>query len=231
MPPAISDDEASASGNEDEIPFKDNKNMLDAQNGDENSDDDEEEEEEEEEEYIVEAILNHAFEDDVLKYEVKWAGYEKKSERTWEPEENLSGATDILAAYHKKIGGRPKLGDPTPGAGRKRKQSGTPVASKTPKQGRRKSKAGKTGDDSTPTLKSKIKSEPVWEPPQGLWEDLIIAVESLEQTIDAKTGEPKLMGYVQWNDEKRTQHAIGLLYRKCPQKMLQFYERHLTITS
>jgi chromobox protein 1 len=42
--------------------------------------------------YIVENILNHLVDDEdgTIKYEVKWAGFEKKADRTWEPEENLS---------------------------------------------------------------------------------------------------------------------------------------------
>jgi hypothetical protein len=28
----------------------------------------------------------------VLKFEIKWEGYEKKADRTWEPEENLAYA-------------------------------------------------------------------------------------------------------------------------------------------
>jgi hypothetical protein len=41
--------------------------------------------------YVVEKILNHLVDDEdgTIKYEVKWAGFEKKSDRTWEPEENL----------------------------------------------------------------------------------------------------------------------------------------------
>lgn len=41
--------------------------------------------------YVVEKILNHLVDDEdgAIKYEVKWAGYEKKADRTWEPEENL----------------------------------------------------------------------------------------------------------------------------------------------
>lgn len=27
--------------------------------------------------------------DGILRFEVKWEGYDKKSDRTWEPEENL----------------------------------------------------------------------------------------------------------------------------------------------
>jgi chromobox protein 1 len=42
----------------------------------------------------VEKILNHLVDDEegTIKYEVKWAGFEKKSDRTWEPEENLSAS-------------------------------------------------------------------------------------------------------------------------------------------
>ena len=58
--------------------------------------------------YVVDRIISNAFEPDVrtpascgkwryiltrvkgtIRYEVKWLGYEKKSDRTWEPEENL----------------------------------------------------------------------------------------------------------------------------------------------
>ena len=40
--------------------------------------------------YVVEKILSHMInnEGEPL-FEVKWEGYEKKSDRTWEPEENL----------------------------------------------------------------------------------------------------------------------------------------------
>lgn len=41
--------------------------------------------------FVVEKIVSHLV-DEVsgeLRFEVKWEGYEKKSDRTWEPEENL----------------------------------------------------------------------------------------------------------------------------------------------
>ncbi|KAL8877556.1 MAG: hypothetical protein Q9198_004447, partial [Flavoplaca austrocitrina] len=52
---------------------------------------DEDEEEGDEEVYVVEKILAHHdnFEDKEMRYEIKWKGYEKKADRTWETEENL----------------------------------------------------------------------------------------------------------------------------------------------
>ncbi|KAG9722213.1 hypothetical protein KCU59_g16766, partial [Aureobasidium melanogenum] len=72
-------------------------------------DDDDDDEEDNADEYVVEKILNHAFDNgkDCL-YEVKWLGYEAEEDRTWEPEVNLSGAMDVLRAYWDKIGGKPQ---------------------------------------------------------------------------------------------------------------------------
>ena len=54
-------------------------------------DDDDDDEEEGDDEYVVEEIIDHQFyEDGMLHYLVKWKGYEKKSDRTWEPTENLA---------------------------------------------------------------------------------------------------------------------------------------------
>ena len=64
-----------------------------AQEEDEVKDEGEEEgedEEEEDEEFSVERIIKHDFsETGVVLYQVKWLGYEKKSDLTWEPVENL----------------------------------------------------------------------------------------------------------------------------------------------
>ena len=47
--------------------------------------------EEDEDEYQVEKILNHKFERNKLKYQVKWLGYEDEADWTWEPADNLCG--------------------------------------------------------------------------------------------------------------------------------------------
>jgi chromobox protein 1 len=51
---------------------------------------DDEDDEDEPDEYQVETILKHDFtEDGAVLYQIKWLGYDKKSDYTWEPLENL----------------------------------------------------------------------------------------------------------------------------------------------
>jgi len=42
-----------------------------------------------EEEYIVEKIKKHRFNGGTVEYQVKWLGYSKAADMTWEPVENL----------------------------------------------------------------------------------------------------------------------------------------------
>lgn len=62
------------------------------------AEDDEEDDEEDEdgEEYRVELIRKHRFAGGRLEYQVKWLGYEKVADMTWEPIENLCAAPLML---------------------------------------------------------------------------------------------------------------------------------------
>lgn len=87
---ALSDDE-SDSGSIDQVPAK--ATPVKPAAAEEEEDDDEEDEEE----YRVEKILKHDFgEGGVPLYQIKWLGYEKKSDLTWEPIENLYATTLCL---------------------------------------------------------------------------------------------------------------------------------------
>ena len=56
----------------------------------EDVDDEEEDDDDEPDEFRVEKIVKHDFgEDGQPIYQIKWLGYEKISDRTWEPRENL----------------------------------------------------------------------------------------------------------------------------------------------
>jgi len=132
MPPQISDDEASDFGSEAEVPepvsakveqekkgkakpkaeepehVEEESLMVDSGREEEDEDD----EDLPEDEYVVEKITNHLIDNDTgeLRFEVKWEGFEKKSDRTWEPEDNLlETASKILNEYLASVGGRDEI--------------------------------------------------------------------------------------------------------------------------
>jgi len=159
-----------------------------------------------EDEYVVEAIKDHRFEGKTLMLLVKWKGYEKKSDMTWEPEENCEGAKEVLDEYFESIGGKPQYAAPT--NKRSRPSVGTPGTAK-------KKKTTPSNDSPAPT------EEPKWKPPPGSWEEEIQAIDTLEKT------EKGLICYLQWANGRKSQHEVHTVYKKAPQRMLKFYEQHL----
>ncbi|KAI1273959.1 heterochromatin protein one [Xylaria sp. FL0933] len=240
MPPAISDDETSDVADFD-VPVttkraaattatsaalkdEDDNEMLDVVGDEGARDQDEEGDEDEdldEDEYIVEKILAHVLEaDGTLKYKVKWEGYEKKTDQTWEEESNLrENAAGVLDEYLESVGGRDKILEEAQTA-LKTKKRGRPSTG-TPVNGTKRRR-----NDSHPASETPPASARAWKPPQGSWED---AVESIDACHDENTG--KLIVYLTWKTGQKTQHDTKVIYSRCPQKMLQFYERHVKIVS
>ncbi|POR35187.1 Chromatin-associated protein swi6 [Tolypocladium paradoxum] len=234
MPPALSDDEASDleprpagswrnSTSADDVASDASAEPEPAANGaDANGDEGEDEDDVEglgEDEFIVEAIKKHMVDEDgSLKFLVKWEGWEKKSDLTWEPEDNLmESASEILEQYFDGIGGRDRIFEESVRAVRGKKRgsasSGTPAAAK------RSRKNGAHPADSTPPATSKK-----WSPPAGSWEDEIESIDACEDE-----GSGKLVVYLIWKNGRKTKHETSVIYKKCPQKMLHFYERHVKI--
>ncbi|KAL2135778.1 hypothetical protein VTI74DRAFT_6983 [Chaetomium olivicolor] len=197
---------------------EDDAASADVKNEDEGDDD----EELDEEVYVVEKILSHMIDKNGKPlFEVKWEGYEKKSDRTWEPEENLAeNASEILNEYYESIGGRDKLFEDTAAALKSKKRS-RPSSSTPQASGKRSRKNGDHSRDSEPPLSAKAVT---WKPPPGSWEDHIAQLDACE---DEETG--KLMVYLTWKNGHKTQHETHVIYQRCPQKMLRFYEQHVRI--
>ncbi|KAI9818897.1 MAG: hypothetical protein M1827_007718 [Pycnora praestabilis] len=231
MPPMIEEEESGQSGSEnEEIPYKPkNQNKEDEnvklQENEEMGDEDAEEEDDDPDKYVVEKIFSHTFDvDGNTLYEVKWEGYDTKTDRTFEPEENLDGAKDILNEYFESIGGRPVLNKKTkpakatvavtPESGRKRKNQANGKKTKDEAKGSKKKRR-------LPASPSPPASSKRWEPPSGSWEDSIQGIDTLEAT------ENELWVYLVWNDGHRSRHLTQKVYQKCPQRMLEFYEQHL----
>ncbi|KAF2091718.1 hypothetical protein K490DRAFT_20744, partial [Saccharata proteae CBS 121410] len=188
----------------------------DEENGDEDGDEDEEE-------YVVEKIMSHGFDEEGIKYEVKWVGFEAKKDRTWEPEENLEGAQEALEEYFTQIGGRPTRPSKKPKT-TKRKSVGT---TETPEPvGSARRKRTKT---ETPAEEKVVKAKAKWEPPKGSWEDHVTGIETVEEATDPQTGVNERWAYVLWisPEGRKTKHKLSTVNQKCPQKMLRYYEQHL----
>jgi chromobox protein 1 len=79
------------------------------------------------------------------------------------------------------------------------------------------------------TKKKRAKKEKEWSPPPGSWETEVDYVDTVEETIDHKTGNLTRYAYLVWNNQKKSQHPLHHVYQKCPQKMLQYYESHLYV--
>ncbi|KAG6057071.1 hypothetical protein E4U17_001716 [Claviceps sp. LM77 group G4] len=174
--------------------------------------------------FIVEAIRNHMIDEDgSLKFQVKWEGYESKKDLTWEPEVNLEeSAREILDDYFDSIGGRDSIFEQTEKASRvkkrRRQASNTAASSSSTKRSRRET-------TQHPAHSAPPASAPTpWTPPAGSWEEEIEAIDACEDQ-----GSGRLVVYLVWKNGKKTKHDTSVIYKKCPQKMLQFYERHVKI--
>ncbi|EXL64828.1 hypothetical protein FOPG_18928 [Fusarium oxysporum f. sp. conglutinans race 2 54008] len=171
--------------------------------------------------FIVETIKNHATDKNGnLMFQVKWKGFESKKDLTWEPEDNLKVSGDeILNEYFNAIGGRDKIFEESNRAVRtkKRRRTTNGIFSTRPKRLQR--NEAHVGNK---TLLAVMKK---WSPPSGSWEDEIEKIDACEEDENGK-----LIVYLIWKNGQKTNHGTQIIYEKCPQKMLQFYEEHVKIT-
>ena len=56
-----------------------------------------------EQEYEVEKIVNFGYSDGILYYHVKWIGYDRPEDMTWEPYSNLENCQDIVDIYFRSL--------------------------------------------------------------------------------------------------------------------------------
>ncbi|GJC96636.1 Chromo domain-containing protein [Colletotrichum higginsianum IMI 349063] len=200
--------------------------------GDEKEDDSGEEDEDEDgddlepDEYVVEKILDHQVaEDGTVNFRVKWEGYEKKSDQTWEPEDSLKeGASEILEEYLRKLGGREALFEEKSKAKSTKKRGRPSGASSTPSATGKRSRHNGHPSESTPPASAREAKSKAWTLPSGSWEE---EVESIDACEDEESG--SLIIYLNWRNGQKTKHSKEVVYKRCPQKMLQFYERHIRI--
>lgn len=188
------------------------------------SEEEQDDEELAEDVFEVESICNHMVEesDGELKFEVKWKGYEKKSDRTWESEENLmESAREILTSYLEKLGGKDQLlaeYNAKKEEAQNKKKRGRQSNGTT---GNGAKKAKKNGSQPTSASSRDTTELAQFKPPSGNWEDEVVGIDACEG------GEGKVVVYLTWKNGAKSQHPLHQIYKRCPQKMLEFYERHL----
>jgi hypothetical protein len=116
-------------------------------------------------------------------------------------------AADVMKEYFEDIGGRPEK----PTKGTKRKSAPAAAATKS-----------ETGTPASTSKRSRKAAEPVekaWSPPPGSWEHDVSHIDTVEQSLDPKTGKDAKFAYIVWNNQKKTQHPLKHIYTKCPQKV------------
>ncbi|GMK55883.1 hypothetical protein CspeluHIS016_0209390 [Cutaneotrichosporon spelunceum] len=169
--------------------------------------------EEEEEEYEVEGIVGHKMEKGKWKYLVSWKGYGSEH-NTWEPETNLEHARDMIDAY---IATQPKH------APKRGRPSGTP-SKPSAKRGRpsKASQAKVTVADNELAFSDthndpfdKFMDIPDWEP-------LVKQVDTMERGSNGK-----LAVFLTMKSGERFAQTTDVVYKRCPQTMLRFYEKYL----
>ncbi|KFY86272.1 hypothetical protein V500_07724 [Pseudogymnoascus sp. VKM F-4518 (FW-2643)] len=188
----------------------------------EEEEEEDEEEEAEEDVFVVESIKNHMFDEDgQIRFQVKWEGYNRPSDMTWEPEENLATATEIVEDYYNQIGGREFVNDEAAKELEKvktappRKRGRAPSGSAAAPKGKR-GKVEKHPKSTTPPASLDFKV------PTGNWEHEATAIEQVEEQDDGS-----LQVHIVWKGGQRTAHPVERAYKHCPQKMLKFYEQHM----
>lgn len=141
-----------------------------------------------------------------------------------------------MATYYREIDGKPTFGAvktrksvPTVSktTSTKRKADSPPAVavkaeSKRGKPATKKQKIEETapsGSTATETS-TDLETGKQFKIPQYSWEDHIVSISTI-----VRDDKGMLMGLVQWaKDNKKSQHKLEVLYLRCPQKMLKFYE-------
>lgn len=168
----------------------------------------------------MEAILDHKYVKNVLLFQVKWQGYDNEEDRTWEPEENLATASDILTEYYADIGGRPtasaggKKRGRKPGAGAKRSFSEsngeTPEASSAPG---RKKRAGNGEEIIDAPRKKKDKYPPIG---SSNWDKEVLGCVTIVEEPNNHKGVGEKFALLKWENGENTKHALRIAHDHAP---------------
>jgi chromobox protein 1 len=174
---------------------------------------------------------------------VKWKGYDKPEDYTWEPEDNLlyalfhprktffniiiiirdsscylgyrEGAEELLKEYYDSIGGRPEK------QSKKRKAQSETKATPDKAELKKPRRPNAADQDS--------EEDDLEKPPRSSnWERDVVKVETIQR--DAHRG---LIAFLHWEDGKTYKVSIQQCYEKCPMKVgcLHYFSEELPLTN
>ena len=127
--------------------------------------------------------------------------------------------------YHKSIGGAPEPASKGKKKGAQKRTASealeSPAPSATKKRAGRKSQSNGTESEEAPFVL-----------PKGSWESDVTHIMSIVEEPEPDVAKPGktnkiLMGFVEWEDGRKSKHPMKTLRTKCPQALLTYYENHL----
>lgn len=132
-------------------------------------------------------------------------------------------ASKILNEYLAKVGGKEAIlaawEEKKEAAKKGKKRSRASTGADAPNGTKRGKKNGHPKDESPPLSASKE-----WKPPTGSWEEHVTGIDACEGNEGA------VVVYLTWKGGHKTQHPLAQVYKRCPQRMLKFYESHLFVS-
>lgn len=143
---------------------------------------------------------------------------------------HICRSTELLARYHHKIGGAPqppgKSNNLKKQASRKAlRDSGASATKDSPAPPAKRQKRAKADD---PALSDDLDREPTlddYQPKGNNWETQVKEIQTVER--DEKTGD--LFIFLEFKNGRKSRVKNGKIRTVCPQKLLDFYEAHLSV--
>jgi hypothetical protein len=132
-------------------------------------------------------------------------------------------ASKILNEYLAKVGGKEAIlaaWQEKKEAAKKGKKRGRASTGTEATNGIKRGKKNGHPKDGSPPV-SALKAE--WKPPTGSWEEHVTGIDACEGNDN------NVVVYLTWKGGHKTQHPLAAVYKRCPQKMLKFYESHLFV--
>jgi chromobox protein 1 len=129
---------------------------------------------------------------------------------------------DLVDEYHEKIGGAPIAPSSSKkkgGKGGKRSAAAATLDSPAPEP---KKRGRKPMEAANGVLSKNL--------PDGLWEEDIVQIHTVLEEVKGEQqvgGDRELLALVEWKNRSKSQHPLKVLRRKCPQRLLDYYEKHL----